>query len=265
MVSVLLSIDLDFFVTPRPMLAAPATARLPEEDGQLVAEPAALGFLAQRCHLEPSSPRPGAVIRDHDEIVSVVEYCLEEQLLVAPLDLVHLDAHADMGMSRSGTAWTACVEVLHKIPRILVEDRARCRDNLDMGNWLVYLAAFGWLRRVTHLKWSGHHDDLHHLYFRGGVARPGLPIEIVPINDPANYFFNAENRERDTRRSIVPPIPLDLPTRSEFKMARAPDVVVLAQSPRYTPESADALFLRLSDLLSPLQGREVRWPGVRGT
>ena len=90
---------------------------------------------------------------------------------------------------------------------------------------------------------------------RVGLLQPPVPIEVIPVENPDNFFSRiTERRARETRPSIVDQIPFLLPKRREFNMAAAPDIVVLCHSPRYTPPSADSLFRSIEELLVPLGG-----------
>jgi hypothetical protein len=95
-----LDIDLDFFLQQR--VTGPRRRRPSCKDIAPWAASAVEKFLVQQCGLDSRKPLPGSIVKEHHELFDIWQHLIETGQLTVPFDLVHIDAHADVGMGGLG-------------------------------------------------------------------------------------------------------------------------------------------------------------------
>jgi hypothetical protein len=99
----ILDLDLDFFQYEVAMMVAHDGDRLDGEDYPPWPVAEALSFLEERCLLREKLP--GAAVEHHVEVFHLIGQAIEADLIEAPFELVHVDAHADLGLGDAGYAY----------------------------------------------------------------------------------------------------------------------------------------------------------------
>ena len=267
----ILDIDLDFFLDD--VVTFPDGSRgAPRLDAHR-ATPWSIAdtreFLEGRCGLSASAPVPGATVTNHHEVFYKWRELISAGQLTTPFDVVHIDAHADLGLGDTG--WVYILgELLHKP----VQDRAWPKEGsggLAFGNYLAFAIACRWVRElkfVLHREWR---DDLPAYYFAG--RRPGQspPPERLPGRhrielqmrpyDPADLEAAASYRRRANPLPAEPEPVVLLKTvpACEFEASCRFHFAFLSQSPSCTPQASDELLALISAYIQP------RWqnPGMR--
>lgn len=245
-----LDIDLDFFLD-RILYATEEPVQRPRrEDYRVDAEEVALAYLREKCGLCETTPVPGYACTRHKDAWFHWRRMLRQGVLKEPFEVVHVDAHADMGLGNNSCLYIA--------EELLAEPVKRRRPPIKGGEWAVgdcnfiaYALATRWIGKltyVTHPKWE---DDVQWLHMKdfsttsGFVEmkrfEPGFTEQLDHFMDVKNLPFEAE-----------PPIPLSVVPREEFHIDRRPDFVFISQSPNYTPASADTLFEKMKCFIAPL-------------
>jgi hypothetical protein len=224
-----LDLDLDFFLTdccplankgerPSPVYAKP----WPEAE--------VVSFLENGLGLDPSRPIPGRITETHDGALAFWKERMDLGLLSRPFSVVHVDAHADLGIGKPGPGF-----VLNNVLGIPPKERDGfsryyAQKQLDEANYLLFALAFRWIDALT--------------LVRDPFSRPDLPP----------FCERAEEGYRPIRlRSFVsglfegrygpePEIPLTVYNDPAAVRIRFPFASMnLALSPRYAPKEADAL------------------------
>lgn len=224
-----LDLDLDFFLTDCCPLANKG-----ERPFSACARPwteaSVVSFLENGLGLDPSRPIPGRITETHDGALAFWKERMELGLLSRPFSVVHVDAHADLGIGKPGPGF-----VLNNVLGIPPKERDGfsryyAQKQLDEANYLLFALAFRWIDALT--------------LVRDPFSRPDLPP----------FCERAEEGYRPIRlRSFVselfegrygpePEIPLTVYNDPTAVRIRFPFACMnLALSPRYAPKEADAL------------------------
>lgn len=241
-----LSIDIDFFVTPVAHgISFSTTRRLSENRYKTVPDSELLQYLA-RFGLSADSPAvPGVFIRDHVGAYDVIADLVGQH--GTPIDeLVHVDAHADLGMGDSGYCYLL-LDVAHRPLARRRRPRRRRMSGLNSGNWLPFVVANQWVRSVRFVPPSNSPGDIVATYFREYPPLSNSSIEIIAAQEAdlgvvAYQGTCALERAAVFRaRPVVASAEFTICDHQSVSFAR-PDYVIICQSPQYTPSSADRIF-----------------------
>jgi hypothetical protein len=264
----ILDLDLDFFIWP-PFRDQPEEARLPRSEWeQLASEREVRSFLEERCHLSKRAPVQGCSAEQHQDAFNVWRQWIECETIVAPFNVVHADAHSDLG---SGWANRSCTFIETELLAMPVEERrhpAFGPTHLNSGNYLLGAIANRWVSQLTYVYPADRteaapvqpgglprlEDDMRRL------ARLLRTDQEPPVSDvPAWIFRNNDWKTRlielkhyhptrhcrsyadDHPVHLEPPAPFNWVEASEFNVAGVTHMF-LAHSPEHTPVEADKLL-----------------------
>ena len=170
-----LDIDLDFFLDEITEAADPGERRPSGPDGRPHSEgdipwreKEVIEFLENRCGLSDEEPIKGHVVKHHHEAFYYWRELIQKGELTTPFEVVHVDAHADLGMGDPN--WDYLVsEVLQRAD----SDRATDLDEERFGcaNYLAFAVACRWLKKLTYVYHSTCNEgqgpiDLLHYHFK---------------------------------------------------------------------------------------------------
>ena len=236
-----LDLDLDFFLD--------AIAVVPFDDGEGPRRSSSRfhpwpaddvrSFLETACGLgvrKRKRPR-GRTVETHDAAFYWWRDLIEQGELRSPFDVVHVDAHADLGLGDPHFRYLMC-ELLH---RPVAERAYPDADRVLEGNYLAFAAACRWLNSITYvLHRARRNDDRPVEYFRDDDTDSGC-LELRRC-DPA--LFPADVAAGRLGRSVLSKekaIAFHTVKAADFKATRPFDFVTLSRSPSYTPDTADSL------------------------
>lgn len=233
-----LDIDLDAFLSS--VVHWPEGGRLDPEDFIPWSEERLRDFLERQCLLSRAAPIRGWFVENHDGAFDVMRDLVTGGS--GSLEVVHVDAHADLGMG--DPSW---VDMIHHVAKPLAARRypKRATQGLNLGSWLGYALAAEFVSDLTYVYPAGYGDDLPPLYFPGGNKAAGC-FEMkaytrtgLPMNGCVPDYHKLYELEPDVALARVP---FRMITLDAFA-AEAPFAVgLLCRSPDYTPESSDALI-----------------------
>lgn len=229
-----LDLDLDFFLTDCCPLAKPgkrpdASAAKPWDEAAVV------DFLERNLGLDAAHPIPGTIHETHDGALAFWKDRMDRGLLSRPFSVVHVDAHADLGIGYPGPGY-----VLNGVLGIRPEERdwfCRYYENrqLDEANYLLFALAFRWVDRLTLVRDPFSRPDLPPFCVREGEGYAPIRLRSY-VSDLFEPQYGAE-----------PEIPLTVCNDPFAYIAKEPfSCMNLAHSPRYAPKSADALIAVIS-------------------
>jgi len=161
------------------------------------------------------------------------------------VDVIHVDAHSDIGGGLFSGCWHyVLTEYLYLSHQQRLFPRRGTRA-LNCGNFLVFMAACGWINRITFVQPDGWSDDLNGMYLKDFGADPFcLQLRRYRPEDVAETF---------DLHGLAYEVDVEVPVeyRKWYKMTpdRLPDMIFVTRSPNFTPETADPLFERLSALI----------------
>ena len=243
----ILDLDLDFFISDIAYLISDDGSRLDDNYYKPWNEKETRAFLEERCALSKSSPIKGRVIKHHDEAFFFWRELINQGCLETPFEVVHVDAHADLGLGDASWAYILG-DLLRLPPGERVNPKTVGIDGLGFGNYLAFSIACRWISHLTfvlHPEWDN-----------------DLPFSLLKDFDDSNgaiqlKLFDKKDIDVDKTRkasplSVEPEVPLKLQEHKEYITRDPFDYIVLCQSPGYTPSSADKLLRVIEEYIDPV-------------
>jgi UPF0489 domain len=253
-------LDLDLDVFSWPIVYWPQSKDRPADTDHVIASAEDVRFfMEEQCSLSPSRKLLGQEFTDHDEAFFVWRRWIREGRLTPPFDVIHVDAHADMGMGDSGYMYL--LSELLALPPDKRDEPRRGFDAMNAGNYLMFAVANRWINGLTYVfpwrrPWScnwksgysetveqyggdGAPGDLMVMHFRNGNWK----TKLIELKHCTREALSASLGRRNLQPVIMtePPVPFDFMPVREFKSTNITHLVV-AQSPKYAPPAADALL-----------------------
>jgi len=234
-----LDIDLDAFLSSVAFYRN-GGERLDPEAYQPWTEARLRDFLERQCGLSRDHPIPGWFVEDHDGAFDVMRALVGDAC--RPLEVIHVDAHADLGMGDA--SW---VDLIEHVGLPLAERREPKRGDhlLSLGSWLAYALAADFISALTYVHPARRGKDLTAIHFRNGDVESGS-IEMKAYTRPD---LPADGASPDYWRLVklapdlaLAPVPFATATLDDFAATAPFDVGLLCHSPSYTPATADALI-----------------------
>lgn len=249
-----LDLDLDFFLYRTGHYRDSADDRADGDEYPPWPVDDAITFLTERCQLDRR--RPGFVVEHHNELFYRWGEAIEAGQMTPQFEVVHVDAHADLGMGDASYAYLMGELAFQSIgdryetlkrrrPPSRKEMLDLSNDALTDGNWLMFALACGWLSSLTYVANSRVEAS--------DGARPGDLTRVLmqDFDIQADHLQVVGAREevwrwRGGRPAVVdhrdPPVPFAISLWREYQASQPFDIVCLTRSPEYTPLDADPLF-----------------------
>lgn len=249
-----LDIDLDFFLDDVAHMADSSETRLDGEEFQPWAGEDVRHFLVDRCGLE--GPRPGAAVEQHNEVFYLWGEAILSGSVTAPLDVVHVDAHADLGLGDAAYAYLigdlAYQPITERYPTLRARRPRSRAEMLDLanqavtdGNWLMFALACGWLSKLTYVsnlpsrRWQdGRPGDLMHPLMMG-FEMAADHLQVVASREDFVMRGRGVPERIDGRD---PPVAFEVRSRDDYCAEEPFDLVFLTRSPQYTPVESDPIY-----------------------
>jgi hypothetical protein len=238
-----LDIDLDAFVDP--IAYWPSGGRLDDSEYEVWTEARLRRFLEVQCGLNKQAKIPGAFVEQHDGAFDVLRDLHPSS---GPLDLTHIDGHADLGMG--DPSWVYMIKELMQLPMAERGSPMRGHEGVNPGSWMAYAAAAGWIERILFVHPDDGAEDLPGLYFRNCDSQTKLlEMKRFHLKDLGRGTPNYERLYRTTPAQCDPPIPFSTVTLDTFQSPAPFAQGLLCRSPDYTPARADALIDIIGDYI----------------
>lgn len=221
-----LDLDMDFFLTA-PCPLAPLGERPDERCASAYSDEEVIRFLEEQCGLSCEHPIPGAIFDTHDKALDYWAARMAQGALTAPFEVVHVDTHSDLAFGPPGTNYVLNV-VLSRLPSQRADIATyRKAVELDEANYLLFALAFRWIDQLTYVRNPKSHQD--------------IPPQLLDAqgNIHLRSFISAMMEGKNGREPVVPFSVYD--DYTHFRQ-HGYDFVTLAQSPRYSPASADRIM-----------------------
>lgn len=233
-----LDIDLDFFLDKIARDEAIRGRRLKDGEFKPWTAHAVREFLETNCGLSTSRKIPGKYVEHHDEAFYWWRELIRDGKLSKPFEVVHVDAHADLGVGTFGHSMSyVCFDLLHQP----VADRENPNRTglhcINAGNYLLVAIACRWLNRLVYVMHPKNNlDDCEDWLFSDW--KPGSwTISLPKLNKPKFQLPGMVYTplEREPEIEFVPTVAQCLAEVGDF------DFIVLCQSPDFTPPASDVL------------------------
>jgi len=242
----ILDLDLDFFLNH--VSHRHQKGRLPSGGYQPWSDDAVRAFLENQCGLSRERRIPGHYAEKHDGAFVWWRSLIEAGRLQPPFDIVHVDAHADLGMAVGGWEYLM-LDILHKP----VDQRATpvAGDRgLNEGNYLLFAIACRWVKTLTyvHHPESGEGEYIPYTFRDNEPSsnqiqlKAGSPESVRDMLALRRHDFDAVN--------IEPLVPFLRVPGNQFRADDPIDLIFLCQSPMYTPHESDRLLPVIREYLN---------------
>ena len=247
-------IDLDLFLE-----------RFDNLDGGRNRQPSTLGawsperlrtFLEKQCSFNQRRNRiPGSFIVDHDEALDIIGKLAGQY---GPLDLIHMDSHADLGTGLCDLAWIDIGSRLlgfdsDRRPGAILREGGHV---MSPANYLAFVLACRWLKSLVYVHHPSGADDLMPFFSRDFDITNGVTeMRFVPEGLDEAIKALSRDRLRALPHHLEPAIPFRKVATCDFSAAISFDFVIVCQSPGYTPIETDGLitvFVDYVDFDAPL-------------
>lgn len=235
----ILDLDLDFFIDKR-LTGVSDYGKRADSGAVFPWEPFKVQkFLETQCGLSKDTPTKGRVVEHHHEAFFFWRELTDSQQIELPFEVVHVDAHSDLGLGMNDLSQVFIMsELLYKPP---AERMDFDYDELKPGNYLAFVVACRWISKIIFVKHPLWRSDLPWLHFKDYDINSGylqlkkcLPEEINDLG---------KKLEEMTILEFEPEVPFEMISESEYKNDDEPfSFIILSQSPGYTPETADQLI-----------------------
>jgi len=244
----ILDIDLDFFLSVIPTIAA--QDRLDSTEYFAWSDEKVRLFLENQCGLSPKKPIQGSVFTHHHEAFIFWRDLIQKNILTTPFEVVHVDAHADLGLSLCDGSWKYISGELLSLP--LEQRITSCeggKNGLSANNYLYFALACHWIKKLTYVHHPKMNNDLPPLIFKDFNTESGL-IQLKKYDKKVlenERFFDSlqEYPILETEDEI----PFALIKCNNYKANSVFDFVFLTQSPSYTPIASDKLIPIIKDYI----------------
>lgn len=255
-----LDLDMDYFMD-RFALDIPdsKTERLSEDEfGKYVwSKQRVRSFLEDNLGLSKDRKIKGRIVKDHNGALFFWQELKDAKMLRTPFDVIHIDSHGDLGVGYSSVTY-----IMDELLQYPVEERCRHTkykdcfgkwNDVGIGDYLLYAIAFRWINRLTYCVnpngdkndylWESLKDFKENLVWNKPVENV---IQLVSNPDMDFPFYNTDVQiKQEFLKGALkePEVPfLIIPTIEDVKYEGDFDFVVMAQSPNYTPASADFIM-----------------------
>lgn len=226
-----LDLDMDFFLTA-PCPLAEFGERPDESSAQAYSDEEIIRFFEEQCGLSREHPVPGAIFDTHDKALDFWQARLSDGRLKAPFEVVHVDTHSDLAFGPPGTGYVMNVVLSRPVVQRPSIETYRNGRELDEANYLLYALAFRWISKLTYVRNPKSHQD--------------IPKQL--LNEDGNILLRSYiSAMMEGMNGREPLVPFEVVHDYRSFARTGYDFVTMAQSPRYSPKSAD----RIMELLRP--------------
>ena len=255
-----LDLDMDYFMRfVASFINESETERLSEDEyGNCIwTEREVRDFIEGNLGLSKCNKIRGRVVAGHNESLFFWRELIEKGELSTPFDVIHVDSHADLGLGSS--SWTHILDHLLYYP---VEERFQHPWYSDtsghprsegIGDYLLFAVAYRWISSIVYC--GNPHGNCNDYLWDTLKEFKEEPIRDKPIQNTIQLLYNPDmpfpeydDSEHVKRQYIEnsrkePEVPfLIIPTIEDVHFDGNFDFAVLAQSPNYTPASADFIM-----------------------
>lgn len=253
-----LDVDMDYFMTEIAHTPYSSTERLVEEDYGSSVWPAdkVRLFLEKNLGLSKEHKIPGRVVCGHNESLFFWEELIQSGKLIEPFDVIHVDSHADLGLGDPSGDFLQSMFL--SLP---IATSRRVRDyefnnqikGISIGDYLLWAIAYRMISSITYCAnpngdkndylWDTLKDFQEEYIWDKPVKnyiqlKYNREMEMPRYNSSDNYknrYLQGAMKDPEVELLIIPSI-------EDVKFSGDFDYAVLAQSPNYTPESADFIM-----------------------
>lgn len=257
-----LDLDMDYFSEePAHDISEDCEERLDEElyGNGVFTEARVRQFLENNLGLSQENRIPGRIVKGHNEALYFWQELVAEGKLQVPFEVVHVDSHGDLGCGGL-EAFEYIVHNMLQYDMIERPDHCNYRDyqgklrKEGIGDYLLFAIAYRLISKLTYcVNPYSEHDDFYWGILKDFEENYGSDllientIQLLYNPDMELPYYSPDEREgydEFLKNSIrEPEVPFTIiPTFENVHYEGDFDFIVMAQSPNYTPASADFIM-----------------------
>lgn len=249
-----LDLDLDFFLNGAAHYVQKSDKRLSDDEYRPWTDKQVRDYLEKHLKLRTDKKIPAILCVNHDEVLYHCEKLICEKWVAAPFDLVHVDAHADMGMGSD--AWVEILELASNGELVKRQFRTNCFEKADYDNYVSYMLLLRMLASLTYVYNADGGDDVFSGFLCDGGKKIGVPV--WPGNEEGfeqtkkQWLSDVMSSMHDYQRGdgdLEPVVPFEEICADAYCESGKYDWAFLAQSPNFTPKASDRLISVVGDYL----------------
>jgi hypothetical protein len=232
----ILDIDLDFFLN-KISESREDEKRLKKKHYYPWNKKTLESFLENRCLLSKQSHISGRIVKSHqDAFYFWRELFLAEKISI-PFELVHIDAHSDIGIADWG--WIHITsELLHKPIEERIYPKESMLTGINEANYLAFALACRWIKKLTfiiHPEWE---NDLIEVYFKDYDLDSGY----IQLKKYDKKELLEKGFELESPLDTEPEVPVEFIPLLCYKNSKRFTLLTLSKSKSYTPKASDRLI-----------------------
>lgn len=254
----ILDLDMDYFMTEIANTPFSCEERLDEEcyGDSVWTEEKVRQFLEHNLGLSKNNKIPGRIVSGHDEALFFWEELINRKRLSDPFDVVHVDSHADLGLGDA--SWSFLQSMFLTLP---VESRRKIHEyefcdkikGISIGDYLLWAVAYQMISSITYCaNPNGDKNDyvldtlkdFHEEFIWDKPVKNYIQLKYNKKMEMPQYDSSYAYKKKYLDGAIKDPEVelLIIPTIQDVRFAGDFDYAVMAQSPNYTPASADFIM-----------------------
>lgn len=254
----ILDLDMDYFMTDIANVPYSCKERLDEWNygASVWDENEVRRFLEQNLGLSKKHKIHGRIVSGHNEALFFWEELLKRKKLSDPFDVVHVDSHADLGLGDTssdflqGDFLTLPVETRRRISAYEFDGKIQ---EISIGDYLLWAVAYRMVSSITYCAnpngdkndyiWDTLKDFCEEQIWDKPVKN-FIQLKYNKNMEMPDYDCSVEYKKKYLDGAIKDPeVPfLIIPTIEDVRFNGDFDYIVMAQSPNYTPASADFII-----------------------
>lgn len=253
-----LDLDMDYFMTEIAHTQFSCTERLEENFyGESVWKADKVrSFLEYNLGLSKEYKIPGRIVQGHNESLFFWKKLIIDKKLSDPFDVVHVDSHADLGLGDASWNFlqseflTLSVDSRRKISEYEFCNKTK---RISIGDYLLWAVAYKMVSSITYCAnpYGDKNDyvldtlkDFHEEYIADKPVKNYIQLKYNKTMEMPSYYSSNEYKKKYLEGAIKDPEVelLIIPTIEDVKFDGNFDYAVMAQSPNYTPASADFIL-----------------------
>lgn len=256
----ILDLDMDYFLNDfATFVSESCVKRLSEEyyGKEVWSEDRVRLFLEKNLGLSKEKRIKGRIVAGHNESLFFWKDLINNKIVEPPFEIIHVDSHADLGLGYS--SWKHILKNVLSYPvveRPAHNEYVNCEGTLcqeGIGDYLLFAIAYRWISRLTYCaNPNGQKNDYLYCTLKNFEEKfiwddpVDLTIQLIynpQIDVPKQRTSTKERRLFIDTGVKEPEVPMTIiPTIEDVSFDGDFEYAVLAQSPNYTPASADFIM-----------------------
>ena len=254
----ILDLDMDYFMTAIAHTSFSCNERLDEEryGDSVWSEEEVRQFLEKNLGLSKNHKVLGRIVGGHNEALFFWEELIESKKLIEPFGVIHVDSHADLGLGDASENFlqsvflTFPIETRRKIRNYEFNDNIK---GISIGDYLLWAVAY---RMVSSISYCANPNgdkndylwdilkDFHEECIWDKPVKNFIQLKYNRNMNLPEYSSTEAYKKRYLKDAVKDPVVelLIIPIIEDVKFDGDFDYAVLAQSPNYTPASADFIM-----------------------